>query len=163
MKELLINIYHILPAEWSTLLIATLPVAELRLALPLALTVTELNFWSAYFWSVVGNIIPAILIIYLLEPLSNWIISLGGWPKQFIDWLFNRTRRKTTDKIRLYGEIALVLFVAIPLPFTGAWTGSIAAFLFNIKPRVALPLIFLGVLIAGLIVGMTTIGIKKLI
>ena len=78
---------------------------------------------------------------------------------KFLNWLFERTRKKTKDKIEKYGDLALIIFVAIPLPNTGAWTGTLAAWLFGIPTNRALINIFYGVLIAGVIVTVITSGL----
>jgi len=100
--------------------------------------------------SVVGNMLPIAPILLLLGPVSDW---LSRWPLfgKFFQWLFARTRSRS-DIIRKYELIGLMLFVAVPLPVTGAWTGAAAAFLFGIRFWPALGAIFLGVLIAGAIV-----------
>ncbi|MCA9388563.1 small multi-drug export protein [Candidatus Berkelbacteria bacterium] len=144
--------------EIATLLIAALPFGELRGALPIAITVFKLPILAAYFWSVAGNMLPVFFILWLIGPLSHWLSIRSKMVKNFFDWFFERTHKKTNSKIQQYGAIALVLFVAIPLPFTGAWTGSVAAYLFGIKKRVAMPLIYIGVLISGFIVSLLTVG-----
>jgi uncharacterized membrane protein len=82
---------------------------------------------------------------------------------RFFTWLFERTRSKTIDKYIKYGYWALILFVAIPLPITGAWTGSVAAYIFNIPFKKSWWLILLGIIIAGLIMTFGTLGIKLII
>ena len=135
----------------NTFLLAMTPIGELRVALPVALLVYNLHWFWAYFISVIGNMIPVIFLLLLLGPVSQWLSKELGSFKKFFDWLFERTRKKSTERIEKYGAIALVSFVAIPLPFTGAWTGAIVAFLFNIPFKKAFPLIFLGVLMSGAI------------
>jgi uncharacterized membrane protein len=76
---------------------------------------------------------------------------------RFFEWLFARTRKRS-GALEKYGAIGLVLFVAIPLPVTGAWTGSAAAFLFGIPFRKAFPIILLGVMIAGGLVTAAVLG-----
>ncbi|MCK4805823.1 MAG: small multi-drug export protein, partial [Candidatus Pacebacteria bacterium] len=77
------------------------------------------------------------------------------------NWLFERTRKKTENSFNKWGKWALVVFVAIPLPFTGVWTGSIAAFLFGVKYKNAFWLISLGALLAGILVmTLTLLGIN---
>ncbi|PIY78741.1 MAG: ligand-binding protein SH3, partial [Parcubacteria group bacterium CG_4_10_14_0_8_um_filter_35_7] len=73
-------------------------------------------------------------------------------------WLFKRTRSRHSRKFKKWKSLALIVLVAIPLPMTGAWTGSIAAFIFGISYFKALGLIFLGVVIAGLIVTLASMG-----
>jgi uncharacterized membrane protein len=117
---------------------------------------------SAYFWAVVGNIIPTVIIIFLLERVSRWLSSRYGLWKSFFDWLFERTRRKAQDKIEKYGAWGLFVLVAIPLPVTGGWTGALAAFLFGIEKKKAIPVISLGIMAAGVIVTIVTLGVVKI-
>jgi uncharacterized membrane protein len=72
--------------------------------------------------------------------------------ERFFNWLFERTRKKLEKKYEVYAEVALAVFVAIPLPLTGAWSGAVAAFIFDIPYRKALFWIFVGVLGAGVAV-----------
>lgn len=146
----------------KTLLIAMVPIGELRVALPLALTTFKINFFLAFFISVIGNMLPVVAIVFLLEPVSIFLTKHSKFFKWFFEWLFEHTRKKHSKKFETLEEIALVTFVAIPLPMTGAWTGALAAFVFGIPPKKSLPLIFVGVLIAGIIVSILTLGIKAL-
>lgn len=148
-----------LPPEAAVMLIAAIPIAELRAALPVAILVYEMPFWSAFFWSVIGNMLPIFFIIYLLRPTADFLMKHWRLAKRFFDWWFTRVRRKFERGTLKYGvSLALVLFVAIPLPITGAWSGAVASFLFGIMPRRALILIAFGVMIAGIIVGLLTGG-----
>ncbi|MAF14347.1 MAG: ligand-binding protein SH3 [Parcubacteria group bacterium] len=155
----LATIFNIFPPEIATLLIAMLPVAELRGSIPIALTIYDLSIPVAYILSVVGNIIPAFFILWLLGPLSGYLIERFSWANKFFDWLFDRTKHKFSGKYEKWGMFALTLFVAIPLPVTGVWTGSVAAFIFGIPKKTSLALITLGALIAGVIVTSLTLGI----
>lgn len=137
-------------------LLAMTPVGELRVAIPVALLVYNLNWFWAYFISVVGNMIPVVFLLLFLGPVSQWFSKKLNFCNKFFNWLFERTRRKSNPRIEKYGAVALITFVAIPLPLTGAWTGSIVAFLFNIPFKKAFPLIFLGVLISGVIMLLLT-------
>lgn len=152
-------ISHYFPPEVSTVIIAMLPVAELRGSIPIAISIYNLNPALAYVLSVAGNIIPAILIIWFLGPVSGFLIDRSAVFKKFFDWLFSKTRHKFSGKYKKWGELALVIFVAIPLPMTGVWTGSVAAFLFGIPKKKSLVLMTLGAMIAGLIVTLATLGI----
>jgi len=137
--------------EIKTILLAMTPFNELRGTIPLAIGFYHLSPWSAYLLAIIGNILP---IFFLLWFWSKVAIICQSWTKaqKFFRWLFERTRKRFYKKYSLYGDLALIIFVAIPLPFTGAWTGSIAAFLFGIPYWRALGLIFFGILIAGLII-----------
>lgn len=146
----------------KTLFLAMTPVGELRVALPVAITVFKINFWLAYCISVAGNMIPVLLIAFLLEPISNFLSEKSKFFNKFFKNLFHITRKKHSKKFEVFEELALILFVAVPLPMTGAWSGMLAAFVFGIKPQKSIPLILLGVMIAGLIVGFLTLGIEKI-
>ncbi len=146
----------------KTLLIAMVPIGELRVALPLALTTFNLNLILAFLISVIGNMLPVVVIVFLLDPVSIFLSKHSKFFKWFFEWLFEHTRKKHSKKFETLEEVALVTFVAIPLPMTGAWSGALAAFVFGIPPKKSLPLIFLGVLIAGVIVSILTLGLKAL-
>lgn len=138
-----------IPGEWATIILAILPISELRGSIPVALAL-GLSPARAFVLSIIGNIIPIIPVLLLLEPVSNRLRKFRLW-RRFFDWIFERTRQKA-DLIQKYEALGLMLFVAVPLPMTGAWSGCIAASLFKIKFRYAFPAILLGVLGAGVIV-----------
>lgn len=144
----------------STVLLAMAPISELRGAIPLALAHFGMSWPKAYFLSVAGNIIPIIFILPFLESLQRWLRRFPLADK-FITWWFGHVRRRSR-LVERYGALGLVLFVAIPLPVTGAWTGSIAAWLFGIRFRFAFPAIVLGVLIAGVLVTLASLGFIKI-
>ncbi|MDP1628993.1 MAG: small multi-drug export protein [bacterium] len=149
-------------AELTTFVISMLPIVELRGALPIALVHFGLHFWPAYFWSVLGNILPAVFFVFFLEKIADYLSHRSYWFNRFFAWLFERTRQRHNHHFEIWGSLALVLFVAIPLPFTGAWSGAAAAFVFGIPPKRSIPSIIIGVLIAGLIVGSISLGILNL-
>lgn len=149
MIEAIVNALKGMPKEWITIIIAALPIAELRGSIPVAL-VMGFSPFKAFLLSVLGNSLPIIPVLFLLEPVSNALRKFVLW-RRFFDWLFEKTKQKG-DLIQKYEAIGLMLFVAVPLPMTGAWSGCIAASLFKIKFRYALPAIFFGVVGAGLIV-----------
>ena len=138
-----------LPKEWVTLIISALPIAELRGSIPVALMM-GLSPAKAFWLSILGNCAIIVPTLFLLEPISNALMRFKPW-KRFFDWLFERTKAKG-DLIQKYEAIGLMLFVAVPLPMTGAWSGCIAASIFRIKFRYAFPAIVAGVLLAGVIV-----------
>lgn len=149
--------------EIKTFLIAMSPIVELRGSIPLALSVYHLPIWSAYLFSVLGNLVPVIFILCLLESVSQYLSRHCYFFNRFFAWLFERTRRKHFRKFEHWKEFALVVLVAIPLPFTGAWTGSLCAFVFGIPIKKAFPLITAGVIIAGIIVTLASLGIIQLL
>ncbi|TSC95945.1 MAG: Small multidrug export protein [Parcubacteria group bacterium Athens1014_10] len=145
-------------AQFFTMLIAMMPISELRGAIPVALGIYHLSIPEAFFYAVVGNILPVFLILWLLGPISNFLAKKSKRAEFFFHWLFERTRVKNHHNFKRWGDLALILFVAIPLPMTGAWSGALAAFIFDIPYWRAISLIFTGVLIAGLIVTLATTG-----
>ncbi|TFG35176.1 MAG: ligand-binding protein SH3 [Parcubacteria group bacterium] len=146
-------IFNAFPDELVILLVSMIPIAELRVALPLALGTYHMPLTSALFWSFVGNMIPVFFILWFLAPVSEFLMKRSKAFERFFNWLFDRTRRKFEKNSQKFGVmIALMLFVAIPLPVTGAWTGSAAAFLFGVPFRKAIISISLGVIIAAVIV-----------
>ncbi|RJO63539.1 MAG: ligand-binding protein SH3 [Candidatus Omnitrophota bacterium] len=149
MLTLIIHWLRGIPKEWAVAIIAGLPVSELRGAIPLALC-WGMPFSKAFWLSVAGNALPVVPLLILLDPISSKLRKFKFWAK-FFDWLFERTRKKA-DRIQKYEALGLALFVAIPLPMTGAWTGAVAASLFKIRFRYAFPAIIAGILIAGLLV-----------
>lgn len=152
-----------MPPEIIVMLISMLPLTELRGAIPVAIGIYKMSIWSALLWSILGNIIPIVFIILGLDLLINkFLIHRIYFFNRFLTWLFERTRRNHSKKFERWKEWALVIFVAIPLPGTGAWAGAVAAFVFGIPIKRAVPLISLGVLIAGVIVTLVTIGIINL-
>ena len=88
-------------------------------------------------------------------------MSKSKFFNRFFTYLFERTRKKHNGKFEKWGALALITFVAIPLPVTGGWSGALAAFVFGIPFKKALPLIFLGVIIAGAIVTGLSLGVFK--
>ena len=142
--------------------ISTLPIVELRGAIPAGHVLlpdadksTRLGrddlrrAARIFFWAVLGNMLPVPLILLLLGPASRLCMQVPVG-KKFFDWLFARTRRKTAD-IEKYEFWGLAIFVAIPLPATGAWTGAMAGWLLGLNFFRSLLSIFLGVLIAGVV------------
>ncbi|MDI6639426.1 MAG: small multi-drug export protein [Methanocellales archaeon] len=148
-----------IPNWISVILVAAMPISELRGAIPVAM-MHDFDPLTAYMLAVIGNLLPVVPLLLWLEPVSNHLRRYKSWDK-FFDWLFTRTHRKHNERFEKYGTIALSLFVAVPLPVTGAWTGCAAAFVFGIKFKHALPAILLGVLIAGVVVTLTCLGVLK--
>ena len=136
--------------ELVTVVISALPVVELRGALPVAIYSFHMSWYKAFFLSVVGNLLPVPLLLLFLEKLAK-AASRFERSKRVVNWVFEHARRRGKF-IERYEKIGLMLFVAVPLPFTGAWTGSIVAFLLGLEFRYAFLSILFGVVIAGAIV-----------
>ncbi|NOZ58146.1 MAG: small multi-drug export protein [Euryarchaeota archaeon] len=147
-----------LPPELVVVAVAAMPVSELRGAIPLALKVYGMSPLKSYVLAVAGNLLPVPVLLLFLGRVENYLRRFRLFDS-FFSWLFSRTRRRTGDKVEKYGALGLVPFVALPLPVTGAWTGVAAAYIFGIKFRYAFPAIALGVLIAGVVVTLASLGV----
>lgn len=146
------------PPELATIIISMLPISELRGAIPVAIGVYHLDPIKSYLLAVVGNIIPVIFILKYINPFSEYLTSKSKIFSGFFSWLFARTRKNFNHGFEKWGALALIIFVAIPLPMTGGYSGAIAAFIFGIPFWKALLLISLGVMIAGVIVMGLSLG-----
>ncbi len=156
MLQHLIELLNFLPNEAKVLILGAMPVSELRGAIPLGLFL-DIPVMKTALLAVAGNIIPVVPLLLFLGPVSEWFTAKHELFKRFFDWLFERTRRHS-DKIEKYEALGLILFVAIPLPMTGAWSGSIAAFIFGIRFWRAFPCIIIGILIAATLVTLASTG-----
>ena len=138
-----------IPKEYAVMFIGGFPLTEVRGAIPLGfyygMPVLKV-FWLA----VLGNIIPMAPALLLFEPISTQLRKIPLL-KRFFNWVFERTK-KNSDAIQKYEALGLAIFVAVPLPMTGAWSGVVAASLFKIKFRYAFPAIVLGIVGAAVIV-----------
>jgi len=153
----LIELFSSVPHWLSTLLLSAPPISELRGAIRIAIGVYGMDPVETYILAVIGNMLPVIPLLLFLDPVSTYLrrFKIGD---MFFSWLFTRTHHKHSERFEKYGTFALTIFVAIPLPVTGAWTGCAAAFVFGIKFRHALLAISAGVMIAGVIVTAFTLG-----
>ena len=136
--------------ELVVLFISALPLAELRGALPVAINLFHFPWYYALLLAIIGNLVPVPFLLLFFNTLYRLLSKISIF-ERMLQWLVERTSRQGKI-IEKYEQIGLMLFVAIPLPFTGAWTGSLAAVLFGIKFKHAFLSIFAGILIAGIIV-----------
>ena len=143
--------------EFITFFTAALPLSELRGAIPLAILKYGFSPYKAFIISALGNILPVLPLLVGLEKISEYLSHKFYWFNRFFSWLFERTREKHKDHFHYWGDLALFIFVAIPLPLVGAYSGVVAAFVFGIPLKHAFWSIVLGVLAAGLIVTAITI------
>lgn len=132
------------------------PVVELRLGLPYGIA-QGLDYWAALIAAVLGNVLPVPFIVVYIERIFAWIRSRFDKLDSWITRLETKANLKG-ERVKKYGPIALMTFVAIPLPGTGAWTGALIAALLDMPVKKALPAIFLGVIIAAGIMTCLTYG-----
>jgi len=132
------------------ILLSLLPIAELRGGIPYAIA-NNINPFIAYFICVGANVLAFPIVFFFLEFLHPLFLKIDFY-KNLFDKFVIKTREKLNDKIKKYGFWGLMIFVMIPLPVTGAYTGSFAAWLFNIPKKKAFLSVVLGVVISGIIV-----------
>lgn len=137
-----------------TMLVSMMPIVELRLGVPFGV-VRGLPYAAAFVAAVIGNMIPIPFIVIYIKRIFKWIRR--RLPK--LDGLLDRLEKKAHlkgQKVSKYKYLGLIIFVAIPLPGTGGWTGALAAAFLDMPLRKALPSIFIGVVLAGLIMTVLT-------
>lgn len=143
-----------------TFLISMVPVVELRGAIPIGVA-HGLNFWVAIAVSIVGNLVPVPFIIIFIRKIFAWLRTKSAWLNNLVTRLENRALKKT-DTVRKFKFWGLFIFVAIPLPGTGAWTGALVAAMMEMRLKRAFPAIAIGVAIAGVIVSVITYGAQAI-
>ena len=145
----------------STIGLGAAPVGELRAAIPLAMVKFDFPWYQALVWALIGNLIPVLILPWGLHRIGQRMLGFPQPIRGFLLWRTNKLRQSGGTQFNRYGRLALVPFVAIPLPFTGAWTGCLAAWAFDIHPRRSIPFLILGVLIAAAIVTtLTQLGVS---
>jgi uncharacterized membrane protein len=141
--------------EFIVLILSAAPISELRGAIPIAIAKFGFPWYYAFLLAIIGNMLPVPLILLFIESVAKWLSRFPSM-KRFFDWLFERARNRT-GQVQKYKKLGLMIFVAIPLPVTGAWTGSLIAVLLGIGFKEAFFSIFAGVIIAGIIVTCLTL------
>ena len=139
-----------------TFFISVLPVIELRGGLPAGVAM-GLPIPAAFLAALLGNILPVPFAILFIRPLFRWVRAHIPALDSFVTKLETKAYAKSKN-IKKYETWGLLLFVAIPLPGTGAWTGALIASILNMRIKRAVPVIFFGVVIAGLIMTVLTYG-----
>jgi len=139
-----------LSKELVVIIVAALPILELRGAIPIAINLFDLPWYYAFLLAFVGNLLPIPLLLLFLSSIIR-ALSRIGFLKHWLNWFFNYTRQRSKI-VERYKRIGLMLFVAIPLPVTGAWTGSLVSVLSGLNFKYSIISISLGVFVAGVIV-----------
>ena len=145
-----------------TLIVSMLPIVELRGAIPVGASL-GLPVWQAAVIAMVGNMLPVPFIIAFVRTLMDWLRQRSDRARRFVAWLERKGSGKKAERVRKAQFFGLLLFVSMPMPGTGAWTGALIAALLNMRMKRALPPILLGVLVAGLIVSLATAGVIRLL
>lgn len=149
-----------LGAYFVTLIVSMIPVIELRGAIPLGVGL-GLSHFDAMWVSMLGNMLPVPFIILFIRPIFKWMTRKSEKLGRVVEKLEARAEGKW-DKVHKYQFFGLAVFVGIPLPGTGAWTGALIAAVMDMRMRSALPSIALGVVMAGLLVTGITYGFTSI-
>lgn len=143
-----------------------IPIIELRGAIPMGAafnaTLGGMPFWLTYILSVAGNMLPIPFILLFIKKMIKWMsVSKVKFFNKVANFLLNKVEKKR-DKIEKYSFWGVCLFVAVPLPVTGAWTGSLVAAMIDMKFWKALLSCLLGVMIAGVIMTVVSYGVAAI-
>ena len=143
-------------SEFIVFIVSMIPILELRGSI-LAAGFMETTFVPTYIAAVLGNMLPIPFILIFIEMIFNWVEKVKGLQK--IPQKIKKKALSKSEQIEKYGYFGLFLFVAIPLPGTGAWTGSLLAVLLGLKKGKSLLAILLGVMAAGLVMSLLAFGV----
>ena len=143
-----------------TVLVSMVPVVELRGGIPFGVA-AGLPVWAAYLAAMIGNMLPVPFILAYIRRIFQWMRSRLPRLDHLVDRLEAKAHLKG-EKVSRYKYLGLAIFVAVPLPGTGAWTGGLAAAFLDMPLKRALPSIFLGVAVAGFLISALAFGITSL-
>lgn len=147
-----------LGAHFGVMICSMIPVIELRGAIPLGAAL-ELPWWLNYLFAVIGNMIPVPFILLFINKIILWMSGCRvRFLNRFGNWLTKKAE-KNRAKIEKYSFWGVCLFVAVPLPITGAWTGSLVAATIGMKPWWAFLSCLFGVMLAGAIMTLASYGV----
>lgn len=144
--------------QWLIILITSAtPVIEVRGAVPLGIIALKMAPTTVIILSVIGSLIPVFPILWFLNTFTEYFRKINIIDR-FLGWLFARTRKKSViiEDLKLVG---LTLFVGIPFPGTGVWTGCVAAYLLDLKPLPTFIAVTIGTIIASLLMTAASMGI----
>ena len=154
--EFFIELFGGINKELVIFIISLMPILELRGGL-LAATLLDVEFVRAAIICILGNVLPIPFVLlflkYILKILSKWKFTT-----KIVNWLEKKVHDKR-EQIDKYGYLGLVLFVGIPLPGTGAWTGALLAVMLDLNRKKSFICILLGVLMAAIIMSILSYGI----
>ena len=144
-----------------TVLLSFLPISELRGAIPFAIA-NNVPWYTAFIISVVCNALVAPICWIFLSTLHKLFLKMN-WYESFFERFIERTRNKLHNSVERWGWLGIAAFIAIPLPFTGAWTGTLGAWILGLSKRKTLLADILGVFAAGVLVtAVMLLGIQAL-
>ena len=136
---------------WQVVLMTLIPALELRASLPYAILVLEMTWYSAFILVVIVNIILGPIVYFALKLFLDLVIKIPVFNKLY-ERSLHKVQTKIKPKVEKYGVWGLALFIGVPLPGSGVYTGALAAFVLDIKPKKFFFATIIGVLIAAVIV-----------
>lgn len=160
MQTMLQQLLNFLSIELTVMLTAALPIIELRGAIPVGISL-GLSPIHATALAFIGSMIPVPFILFTIRPIFNYLKGTKTF-KKLVHKLTDRSMNGS-GKIQKYGVWGLLIFVAIPLPGTGVWSGSLAAALLDMRFKWAFPAILVGNLIAGILIMILSHGVVSVI
>lgn len=146
-----------------TFLVSMTPIGELRASIPLGIETYGLPWYEVLPLAVAGNLVPGLFWLLALPRIGDRVMSFPNPVGRLLKWRSERLYRLQAERFQRHRNMGLVLLVAVPLPFTGVWTGALAAWVFEVPFRPAFLCIALGALIAGgVVTGLTELGVHLL-
>jgi uncharacterized membrane protein len=161
MEILLQQLLNFLSIEFTVMLTAALPIIELRGAIPVGISL-GLSPIHATIIAFIGSMIPVPFILFTIRPIFNYLKTTRTF-KKLVNKLTDRSMNNNSGKIQKYGVWGLILVVAIPIPGTGVWSGSLIAALMDMRFKWAFPAILVGNAIAGIIIMLLSHGVVSVI
>lgn len=139
------------------ILLSMAPISELRGAIPLGILAYHMDPIFVAIISIVSNIIPAVAIILFFDSILPWVKKVFPSIGRFVERFSQTRKEKNRKKIERYGFLAVMAFVAVPFPLTGAWTGSLLTVLFEMPKLKSIIAVAIGVMISGIIVTLSLV------
>jgi len=133
-------------------ILAMTPIGELRLSIPMGMAYYHLPTLWVFLVSVAGNFLPAFFLLLFLNKVSPYLSKKSKLFCDFFGWCENRAKNNHSEKLKSYGAVGLALFIAVPLPITGAWSGALLATIMNLPLKKSIPAVLSGIIGAGTIV-----------
>ncbi len=147
----------VIPPLLTVALLGILPISELRGAIFYGIVSTDLPLVTVYIVAVGANLLIAPVVFFFLNYVHHFFMRVSLYNRLFTRFI-ERTRRKTHKHIEKYGYFGLTVFVAVPLPMTGAYTGTAAAWVFGLDQKKSIAAVSLGVVVAGIIVAFASLA-----
>ena len=149
-----------MPQELTIFLTAMAPMSELRGSIPLGIFIFDQPWWKVFGISIIGNLLPIPVLLWGLHRSDKWLYEMPYPLGPLVHWWDRYLKRRYNRIVQRYGVIALGMLVSIPLPFTGAWTGTLVAWVFKLPVKMSVLSIGIGVVIAGILI--TTMSVAGL-